>query len=89
MDKIPYIVHEADMSRMERINKRIMIVCVILIVLLFSSNFAWICYDKQFENSTTTYTQEADVDTGSGNAFINNGGDMNYGESQDKTDSNN
>lgn len=43
MKTIPFIAHESDMARMERINKRIMIITIILIVLLITTNMYWVC----------------------------------------------
>lgn len=49
-EPVPYIVHEADMARMERNNKRLWIVLILLIALLVGSNIAWIWYESQFED---------------------------------------
>ena len=46
---IPYIVHEATVTRLERINTRLWIVVLILIFALIASNLAWIIYENQFE----------------------------------------
>ena len=46
---IPYVVHEATATRLERINTRLWIVVIILIFALIASNLAWIIYEKQFE----------------------------------------
>ena len=46
---IPYVVHEATVTRLERINTRLWIVVFILIFALIASNLAWIIYEKQFE----------------------------------------
>lgn len=46
---IPYVVHEATATRLERINTRLWIVVLILIFALIASNLAWIIYEKQFE----------------------------------------
>lgn len=80
MEHIPFIVHEADMARMERINKRLTIMCIILFFVFFISNIAWICYENQFEDTTTTVTQELDSGEG-GDAIINDGVHIN-GESE-------
>ena len=46
MDKdVPYIVHEGDMARTERSNRRLWIIVLVLIVLLVGSNIAWLCYE--------------------------------------------
>jgi len=83
MENIPFIAYEANMARMERINKRLVIMCIILIILLFVSNFAWIYYENQFEDVTTTVTQELDSSDG-GSAIINDGVHIN---GKSKTDS--
>lgn len=71
---IPYFCHEGEMARAERINKRLWILCIILIVLLAVSNGLWFYYESQFEDVvTTTQTVTQDVDTGNGAAIINDG----------------
>lgn len=81
---IDYVAHEADMARMERINRRLWIVVLVLIVLLAESNAAWIWYESQFVDEVTV-TQESDAKDG-GTAIVNNGGDVNYGESSTDCD---
>ena len=39
--QIDYYVHEGDMARMERINRRMMILSIILFVAVVVSNIAW------------------------------------------------
>ena len=46
---IPYAVHEATVTRLERINTRLWVVILILIFALIASNLAWIIYEKQFD----------------------------------------
>ena len=82
---VPYIVHEADMARQERTIKRLWILCILLIVLLVGSNGAWIWYESQFVDEVTTITQEGEAD-GNGTVLLNNGGDLNYGESETDSD---
>ena len=81
---IDYVAHEADMARMERINKRLWIALIVAILLLTVSNAAWIYYESTFIDEVTV-TQESDAKDG-GTAIVNNGGDLNYGEGT--TDSN-
>ena len=70
---VPFIVHESTMSRMERINKRLWVTIVLLVLLLTATNAAWIWHEAQFEESTTTtYEQETD---GGSNYIV--GGDYN------------
>jgi len=81
---VPYIVHESIMARMERMIKRLWILCIILILLLAGTNGAWIWYEKQFMDESLTVTQDLDSGNG-GDAVINDGVHIN-GESE--TDSN-
>lgn len=71
---VPYIVHEGAMVRLERINRRLWILAIILIALLGLSNGAWIYYESQWETTTTDIeaTQDGDVN-------IVGGGDVSYG----------
>lgn len=80
--QIDWTYHEADMARMERINKRLWIALIVVILLFTASNAAWIYYESQFEDvvTTETVTQESDAKDG-GTAIVNNGGDLKYGES--------
>ena len=86
---IPYFAHEGMMARMERTVKRLWILCIILIVLLASTNCAWIWYEMQFEDvvTTTEVTQDVDSDDG-GDAVINDGVHIN-GESTTNGEENN
>ena len=78
---VPFFLHEAECTRLERIVKRLWILAVILIALLVLTNAAWLWYESQFEEVTTTY-QEVEQENDSGdNTFI--GGDY-YGTSDGK-----
>ena len=77
---VPYIVHEGAVARLERVIKRMWVLVLSLIILLFISNAAWICYEAQFEEIRI----EQDNESGYNN-FIGNDGDINNGE----TDNNN
>ena len=81
---IPYIAHEGAMARMERTNRRLWILSIILVILLAVTNGAWFYYENQFTDETVTITQDLDSGSG-GDAIINDGVHIN-GES--KTDSN-
>ena len=76
---IPYIAHESAMSRMERTNKRLWILCIIMFLALVGTNAGWIYYESQWEDVVTTQEVSQDVDTGEGNAFVQGIGDY-YGE---------
>ena len=73
---IPFIVHEADMARMERTVRRLWVLLLVLIVLFVGSNIAWIVYESQFETTITEQSVEQTAENGTNN-FV--GGDY-YGE---------
>lgn len=70
---VPYIVHESDMSRLERQLKRLWIVILVLIFMLVGSNCAWLWYESQFETVGTVQEVIQEADNGE-NHFI--GGDV-------------
>lgn len=69
---VPYIVHEGDMTRLERTNRRLWILSIMLVLLLVGTNAGWIYYENQFQEVETVTTQEVDqdVDTGNGDATV-------------------
>ena len=78
---IPYFVHEGDMDRMDRTNKRLVVALILSIVLLFVSNgiwlLAWSQYDYETtdeETVTTTYSQD-----GTGTNIMGNHNEVNNG----------
>ena len=79
-EQIPYIVHEGAMSRMERVNKRLIAIIVLLIVLLVSSNIAWLIYESKYQDICI----EAEQD-GYGVNIVG-GGDITYGPESDNKD---
>ena len=79
-EQIPYIVHEGAMSRMERVNKRLISIIVLLIVLLVSSNIAWLIYESKYQDICI----EAEQD-GYGVNIVG-GGDITYGPESDNQD---
>ena len=86
-EQIPYIVHEGAMSRMERVNKRLIAIIVLLIVLLVGSNIAWLVYESQFEMCNVE--QDVDQENEQGNNIFA-GGDLNgtpahQNDNQDKS----
>lgn len=77
MDKtIPYFAHEGIVARMERANRRLWILCIVLILLLTGTNGAWIYYESQFADETLTVTQDSPDGI---NNFIGNDGDITNG----------
>lgn len=80
---VPYVVHESEMARAERREKRLWIVIIILISALFLSNIGWLIYESQFE----TYYYEQDGD-GINNVNSGEQGDVLYepeGQVQEET----
>ena len=79
---MPYFAHESTMARAERTIKRLWVLCIILIVVAVGSNFAWIFYESQFEEVTSTEIEQ-DADWESGGVIMNGTGEVNnYGESK-------
>jgi len=72
---IPYFAHEGEMSRMERANKRLWVLIIILIVALLGTNAGWIVYESQFQTETVTETYQATAD-GNSNAVLNGSGEV-------------
>jgi len=71
---IPYFIHEAEATRLERVNKRLFIALLIVLAMLFITNAGWIVYESQYQ--TVEVSQE--VDTGEGAALVSGTGDV-YG----------
>lgn len=74
---VPYIMHEADMARIERANKRLWILLIISLAALIGTNAAWVVYESQFQTvDTISQEVEQEADGNGNNLFV--GGD-NYG----------
>lgn len=72
-EKIPFIVYESAMTRAERHARRLVIVIILTLVLMFISNGLWLYNWFQYDYAQDTET--VTVDTGEGNAsYIENGG---------------
>lgn len=61
----------------ERTIKKLWVIIILLVVLLFGSNAAWVYYESQYATEAQEVTQ--DVDTGEGDAIVTGIGDV-YGE---------
>ena len=79
---IPYFSHEGDMARMERANKRLWIIILVLIVALVGSNAAWIYFESQFQVVEEKTEIEAEQETSDGGDNYVVGGD--YGKTESK-----
>ena len=74
ISQTPNIVHEVAVARLERIIKRMWVLVLSLIFLLFVSNAAWIWYCNQWETvESLEITQENE---GGNNNYIGNDGDI-------------
>ena len=71
--KQSYLEFESSQARMERINRRSWILCIILIVALLVTNGAWLYYESQFMD-TVTVSQE--VESNDSPAYVNGTGSM-------------
>lgn len=72
MEEMKY-VYESAMARAERTIKRLWMLCIILIALCAVSNYAWLKYEMSFEDVVTTQEVTQDVDSGFGDAIVNDG----------------
>lgn len=88
---IDYVAHEAYMARMERVNRRLWIALLVVILICTASNAAWLWRESQYEDViTTTETVTQDTGSGSGDNTFNGdfiGGDY-YGETNSNKNSN-
>ena len=87
MEQIPFIAFESALARLERTNRRLFILCIILILLLLATNLSWICWENQFTTTESTEVSQ-DIDTGNGDANITGIGDIVYGESETESNQN-
>lgn len=69
---IPYIAHESEVARLERIIKRMWILCIIIFVAFVISNGAWIWYENQFMDEVTITQENED----GYNNYIGNDGNI-------------
>ena len=78
METMTTAQHEKEMTRMETANKRMFIAFLIVLVMLFVTNAAWIVYENQFQD--VVVTQENDK---AANKSIGNDGDIYNGQADD------
>lgn len=77
-ESVPYIVHESEMTRMERVNKRWFVAWLITFILLVGCVAGFLWYEAQYVEETVTEKYEANADDG-GTAIANGSGEVNYG----------
>lgn len=77
---VPYIIHESHVARMERANKRLAIIAMVLILALFLTNAAWLWAWLQYDySSEESYIEVDSGSTGIAN-YIGNDGNIYNGE---------
>lgn len=72
---VPYYLYEQAMARMERINKRLFIFCVVILLALIGTNAYWIYYESSFEDTVTVLQRSP----GGDNNYIGHDGDITNG----------
>lgn len=80
-EPVSYLAYESMKSTMERTTKRLWILALVLIILLFGTNAAWIYYESKMETVNETEVAQ-EVDTGEGSAYMAGIGDVYYGEGE-------
>lgn len=54
---VPYLVHEEDMVKLERSNRRLLIALAIALVVMFLNNAAWLIHEH-VDNTAQEITSE-------------------------------
>ena len=83
---VPYFVYEGEMARNERKEKRLVLIVLILISLLFLSNALWLYEWSQYDYESTSKTVTLEGEDGVVN-YIGEDGDITNGEDKSKSDS--
>ena len=78
-NEVPFIVHEGEVARLERVIKRLWIMCIIIFMACVISNGLWIYYSTQWE--TVEVSQDADNGI---NNYIGSDGDITNGKADDQ-----
>lgn len=79
-EPVSYIAFESMKATMERTVKRLWIIVLVLIVLLFGTNAAWIYFESQWQIEDSAEVSQK-VNTGDGSAYVAGIGDVYYGDS--------
>ena len=59
-EKVPYIAHEAEVARLERTIKRLTVIIILAVALIFASNAMWLYFFNQYDivGEDYSYTQD-------------------------------
>ena len=78
---VPYIVYEGEMARQERQIKRLIVTLIIILVLFFASNMAWLYVWNQYDYIDSTETTETTIKATQDGEGVNivGGEDITYG----------
>ena len=80
---VSFAAFESMKTTMERTTRRLWILALVLIALLFGTNAAWLYYESQFTDEVTE-TYSSSVDGDGGLAIVNRDGSVtNYGGQSD------
>lgn len=82
--QISYFAHEGMMTRLERTIKRLWIALIVLIILMFATNAAWLWAWMQYEYVNVDEQIDVSADNGVAN-YIGNDGDINNGKDTSQT----
>ena len=81
-NSVSFVAFESMKATMERTIRRLWILTIILVLLLFGSNAAWLHYENSFADEVTeTYNSQVDGDGGL--AIVNRDGSVSYGGTGD------
>ena len=86
---VSYLAFESTSARLERINKKLWIAILVLIVALIGTNAGWIYYESSMEEVVVTQEVEAVSDGDSDLNLQTVGGDYYGGESESNTNNQN
>lgn len=86
MALIPLAASELHAERLERTNKRLTAIVILLIVFLLGTNIAWLWYESQFEVIETHESIVVDSDAGGNANYIGQDGDIYNGENHSDED---
>lgn len=79
---IPFFVHQDDMNRLDHSHKRIekwlIILCLIIFIAFVGTNAYWIAYEQSFQDVVVTETSQ----DGNGVNVIGTSGDIDYGSKE-------